>query len=131
MSTYTTPLQIEVIKKWKFKLLTPFEYHIGEYPAKNESDIIRVPTHFVTDFASIPRLFWAILSPMDEYAKAAVLHDWLYYTGIYSKKKTERIFKEAMKTLKVPRWKIFFVYNAVVYFGFMAWNKHRKNDVDK
>lgn len=126
MSTFTTPLQIEPIGKWKFKLLTPFEYHIGKYPADNKN-IIRVPTHFVTDFASIPRIFWAILSPMDEYAKAAVLHDWLYYTGKFSKKETEKIFREAMNVIKTPKWKIFFVYWAVYYFGFMAWNKHRKD----
>lgn len=124
MSTFTTPLQIETLGKWKFKLLTPFEYHIGEYPA-SEENIIRVPTHFVTDFASIPRIFWNILSPLDEYAKAAVLHDYLYYTGMFPKKECEKVFKQAMKVLKTPKWKIWMIYNAVYYFGGGVWKDHR------
>lgn len=125
MSTFTTPLQVELIGKWQFKLLTPFEYHVGEFPSK---EIIRVPQDFITNFASIPRIFWPILSPIDEYAKAAVLHDWLYYKGIYSKKTTELIFNEAMKVLKTPTWKRRCIYSAGYYGGYPVWWKYRRAD---
>lgn len=125
MSTFTSPLDIRVVGKWKFRLLHEFEFHIGYYPTEFESDIIKVPEGFLTDLASIPRIFWSILSPLDEYAKAAVLHDWLYYTGRYGKVRTELIFKEAMQVLKVPKWKVNCVFTAVYLFGFYAWYKHR------
>ena len=123
MSTFTTPLQVELIGKWQFKLLTPFEYHVGKFPS---TEIIRVPQDFITNFASIPRFLWSILSPIDEYAKAAVVHDWLYFKGIYSKRVTELIFNEAMKVLKTPTWKRRCVYSGVYYGGHYTWNKYRR-----
>jgi hypothetical protein len=128
MSTFTTPLQLEVVGKWKFKVVTPFEYHRFTYPNPDEEQIIKVPIGFINDIASIPRIFWPILSPFDEYAKAAVLHDWLYFTGMFPKVETEAIFKEAMEVLNVPKWKIFCLYWAVYLFGFFAWNKHRRKE---
>ena len=40
-----------------------------------------VPTGFVTDLASIPRVFWSVLRPDGEYAYAAVIHDYLYWVS--------------------------------------------------
>ncbi len=126
MSTFTTPLDIRIVGKWRFELLAPFEYHLGNYPTKYNSDIITVPEGFITDLASIPRVFWSILSPIDEYVKAAVLHDWLYHTGLYSKTRTELIFKEAMQVLNTPKWKINSVYSAVYLFGHYRWYKVKR-----
>jgi hypothetical protein len=84
MSSFTTPFIGELIGKYTFKVYSPFEYHVGKYPS---NEIIKVPVGFVTDFASIPRAFWSILPPIDNYAKAAVIHDWLYWEGIYTRKK--------------------------------------------
>jgi hypothetical protein len=48
---------------------------------------ILVPAGFKTDFASIPRIFWAILPPWDvEYGKPAVIHDYLYRRHEYAKR---------------------------------------------
>lgn len=41
---------------------------------------IVVPVAFVTDLASIPRVFWLLLPPFGEYLFGAVVHDWLYTT---------------------------------------------------
>lgn len=125
MSTFTTPLDLRIIGKWRFKILFPFEYHIGEYPS---TEIIRVPEGFETDLVSIPRVFWPILSPLDEYVKAAVVHDWLYKTGQYSKSRSDYIFKEAMEVLNTPKWKVNCLFIAVYLFGFYAWYKHRWSD---
>jgi hypothetical protein len=125
MSTFTTPCKVEVIGSYRFKLLEPFEYHIGEYPVTDPKKIIRVPVGFNTNFASVPRIFWSILSPIDEYAKAAVIHDYLYSTGIVSKTEADNIFREAMEVLNTPKWKIVCVYWAVRLFGFFAWYRSR------
>jgi hypothetical protein len=125
-TSFTKPCQVELVGLWKFKLLKEFEYHRFQYPAKDEKDIIKVPVGFITDFATIPRIFWPIVSPLDSYAKASVIHDYLYYTGMFSKAEADLIFKECMEVLNVEKWKIFCIYNAVKYFGFIAWNKYRK-----
>jgi len=126
MSTFTTPLRTELVGKYQFKLIEPFEYHIGEYPAPTPLHIIKVPAGYITDFASIPRVFWPIVSPVDEYAKAAVIHDWLHVRGYFSRTTTDDIFNEAMKVLNVPDWKRRIVYNAVKYFSGYAWRRNRK-----
>ena len=35
-----------------------------------------VPRGFVSDFASIPKLFWGLFGPTGKYTWAAILHDW-------------------------------------------------------
>ena len=129
MSTFTTPLNVEVVKgKRKFKLISAFEYHIGEYPSISNGNIIKVPANFKTDFASIPKIFWPILSPIEEYGKAAVLHDWLYFTGRFSRKKSDDIFDQAMGVSNTPRWKREVVYFFVRIFGWLRWYKARKEN---
>jgi hypothetical protein len=40
---------------------------------------IVAPRGFVTDFASVPRLFWSVLPTCGKYVSAAVIHDYLYW----------------------------------------------------
>ena len=66
-----------------------------------------VPTGFKTDLASIPKAFHAILSPLGEYAPAAVFHDWAYSrqsNGYFpaDRKAADAIFLELMYNLGVP-----------------------------
>ena len=123
MSQFTTPCRVELIGKNLFKLLEPFEYHIGEYPSEQ---IIKVPVGFITDFASIPRIFWPIVSPIDEYAKAAVIHDWMYKFNYAKKSVCEKIFYEAMTVLEVPQWKKICIYSAVYVGGWYTWIRYRR-----
>ncbi len=123
MSQFTKPLQVDLIGVNKWQLLESFEYHVGSYPSKN---IIRAPLGFVTDFASIPRLFWNILPPQGMYGKAAVIHDWCYWSACFDRKKSDKIFLEGMKALKVKRWRYALMYSVVRCFAFGAWNMHRK-----
>jgi hypothetical protein len=39
-----------------------------------------VPRGFVTDMASVPRLFWSAFPPCGKYTPAAVVHDYIYWT---------------------------------------------------
>lgn len=70
----------------------------------SSAGIITVPTGFHTDGASIPRLFWNILSPFGSYFPAAIIHDFLYSVRNlrFNRLESDRIFMEAMKTLGVP-----------------------------
>jgi len=50
---------------------------VYEDPQSKES--ITVPRGFVTDFASVPRLFWTAFPACEKYTPAAVVHDYLYW----------------------------------------------------
>lgn len=39
--------------------------------------VVEVPPGFVTDGASVPRVFWALLPAWGRYSRAAVVHDYL------------------------------------------------------
>ena len=50
-----------------------------EYIQPNTNQRFVVPRGFVTDLASVPRLFWTVFPPCGKYTTAAVLHDYLYW----------------------------------------------------
>lgn len=85
-----------------------------------------VPSGFVTDFASIPRVFWTILPPTGRYSRAAVIHDYLYVSQEKSKKYADVMFYKAMKDCGVKSYVRRVMFWAVRYFGQAAWNKNNK-----
>lgn len=134
MSSFTTELEVSPMpdgRRWK--LLKRFTYHVGYEGSK---DKISVPAGFITDFASVPNVFWTLLPAWGKYGKAAVVHDYLYQTcqdtnlnflrRIFSKKRkrADKIFKEAMQVLAVKEWKVFVMYWAVRIGGWLAWNEN-------
>jgi hypothetical protein len=99
---------------------------------------ITVPKGFVTDLASIPRLFWDLLPPDGPWVKAAVIHDYLYYTkgsGVwkchprtidrptdYSKDESDSILKEAMLDRGVDGFRANVIWFAVHIGGGHGWD---------
>ncbi|HCH8504641.1 TPA: DUF1353 domain-containing protein, partial [Salmonella enterica] len=71
----------------------------------------------ITDLASVPRIFWTPLPPDGKYAKAAIIHDYLYDNALRTKKEADRIFLDGMTVLGVPKWKRTVMYWAVRLFG--------------
>lgn len=119
MSSFTDPLRVEIKQAERegrtlATLLEPFAYHVA---AEGSGEAIRVPRGFETDFASVPRLFWRVFPALGPWAKAAVVHDYLYATGglagRYSRARCDAIFAEAMGVLKVAGWKRAFMHAAV------------------
>lgn len=123
MSSFTSPLIVQPLNDKDWKLIESFEYHVGSYPS---NEIIQVPKEFITDFASVPQLFWFILPPWGTYGKAAVIHDYCYNKGLFPRKRCDDILLEAMIVLDVAHWKRKAIYDAVRIFGWGAWNKHRR-----
>jgi len=91
------------------------------YYLEGSDENIVVPAGFVTDFASVPRFFWRILPPWGRYGPAAIVHDWLYHTQQYSRKRCDEIFLEAMRVLEVGWLTRRCMYRAVRLFGRKAW----------
>ena len=76
-----------------WKLLQDFHYSMDD---ENGVGLITVTAGLVTDFASVPRLFWNIFPPWGQYGNSAILHDALYQRQTYTKEKSDRIFLDAM-----------------------------------
>jgi len=106
---------------------------------------ITVPTEFITDLASTPRILWAFIAPFDV-ARAAIVHDLLYKAirkyrwtkGAIEEDKTlikkskvvaDKIFRLAMKDAdpKVSGWKIYSAWKAVDLFGRWSIKPNEKN----
>jgi hypothetical protein len=129
MSSFTTPLQLSYNDndaERPFVVDEDFVYWTNlwpQAPIMNEERIeigetgqcvISVEAGYATDFASIPRLVWNIFPPHHpHYAKAAVVHDYLYSYGIGDKGWADNVFLEAMTILGCPGWKRWVFYTAV------------------
>jgi len=124
MSSFTTDLIIKHIDGKEFEVMQPFRYRVGD---RHSNEIISVPVGYMTDFASIPSMFWVLLGhPAQKHGKAAVIHDFLYSTHSYSRKRADQIFYEAMGVSKVSTWKRKVIYRTVRIFGGRAYKKAGK-----
>lgn len=83
---------------------------------------VRVPKGFRTDFASVPRLpvvYWWLGGMADE---AAIVHDWLYSSQIYSREVADAILKEAVIAMGYGDKAACAMWLAVRAAGGIAWN---------
>jgi len=84
---------------------------------------IVVPKGFVTDFASIPHPLWSLgLSPHGQYSRAAVVHDYLYWSQACTRAQSDRLLVIAMKESSVSTFDEFLVYEGVDKGGTGPWN---------
>ncbi|EDQ5930015.1 DUF1353 domain-containing protein [Salmonella enterica subsp. enterica] len=113
MSRFTTPAILEMLDRYEWRIYEPFEFYLSV----DNSDVIAVPAGFVTDLATIPRIFWSVMSPDGKYAKAAIIHDYLYDNALRTKYEADLIFLDGMTVLGVPKWKRTIMYWAVRLFG--------------
>lgn len=87
-----------------------------------------VPGGFETDFASVPRILWAVIPPWGKYSAAAVAHDWLYHKGKFSRWTCDAFFREHMRELGVGRLTRWIMWAGVRLFGWRAWRGHRRRE---
>jgi hypothetical protein len=98
------------------------DYDIG-FPGGEK---IEVPMGTVTDFGSIPKPLWGIISPIGNATRAFVLHDFLYQVQTYTRFKSDNILLEAMGVLGVNWLKRWTIYLGVRAGGWIPWNQHQK-----
>lgn len=123
MSRFTDALIVSPLADGNtWVLIRDFGYEVG---AEGSGDIIDCKIGFMTDFASIPRPFWAILPKWGKYGNAAVVHDWLYWSQRRTRAQSDQILFEGMGALSVPAWQRYLIYWAVRLFGIFAWLRNR------
>ena len=95
------------------------------YVIGSTSERVVIPRGFVTDFASIPQSLWSLgLSPHGQYSRAAVVHDYLYWSQGCSRAQADRLLLIAMKESKVDTFDEFLVYQGVETGGSGPWSKN-------
>jgi len=109
-----------------WRLIEGFFLVLGPGRFVKRPTLFIVPDQFVTDFASVPRIFWTLIPPATgRHVRGAVLHDWLYYTGLVSKLEADQIFYDALIQTGVPKIKAYTMYASVKWFAGFAWKNHR------
>lgn len=109
------------------KLLRALEY------TTSDGWRIRVPAGFLTDFASIPRLLWALIPPRGKYNRAAIIHDFLYKfaprdpsTGVAcTRGRADSIMREACENLGERATRRWAIYSGVRSGGWLPWRRYR------
>lgn len=116
MSQFLTDLVVEEVLdsspvqdgRSTWRLLQPLIY---------QSDIaartITVPTGFVTDYASVPRIPVAWYLAGGEAPKPAVVHDYLYTSHELPRATADAVFREAMAVVGQPAWRRWLMWAGV------------------
>ncbi len=108
---FITPLVVELIDDDSpplWRVLKPLVYE------SELAGVLVVPSEFVTDFASVPRLPLAFLLAGDTCHRAAVVHDWLYSAaGPFDRARADAILREAAEVSGVSFWRRWLVWAGV------------------
>lgn len=85
-----------------------------------------VPAGFVTDLASIPRVFWSLLPTDGAYTFPAIVHDYLYWTQTYERDVADKVFRYGMDDMKVSTTVATAIYAAVRAGGAGPWSANKQ-----
>ena len=102
-----------------------FVFYLDETRTKT----VTVPKGYLTDGASVPRVFWSFIPPWGSYGQAAVLHDYLceylsYMDGdkyvSLTRREVDNILLQAMSDLQVPKLTRVTIWAAVRIYGYVS-----------
>ena len=117
---FLTELDVRELGQDRWVLLAPLVYE-GTLIHR-----ITVPAGFETDLESVPRwlpLVYAVLYGTAHHA--AVVHDWLYTTGMVNRQIADGVMYEALRARGEPAWKAYTIWAGIRLGGWVVWNKHR------
>ena len=120
MSSFTAPLEVLDLNDGFFEVMREFRYYIGE---ENSVEYVDVPRGFKTDFYSVPQILQSIVPKTGKGNQASVLHDYLYTNHLYTQKRSDDIFLEAMTVLGMNIVQRYVIYYAVRLFGKFAYER--------
>lgn len=98
---------------------------VRDFKFNRDSIELIIPKGFKTDFASVPRLFWNIISPTELGDIGPIKHDWTYRTGYGTRLEADNIFLDDMKADGIAYWKRYSAYWAVRSAGWASWKKNK------
>lgn len=88
-------------------------------------DVFIVPARTETDLASIPRIFWSIMSPAySQFMGPAIIHDYLYHHNcIYSRYDADLVLYTGLRNNHVSAIRASFMYYMVRAVGWLYYEK--------
>lgn len=118
---FLSPLRTEYIDGVDWLVTEPFAYETTVMPpGAYGAQIFVVEAGFITDFGSIPKIFWPAAPPTGKYGKGYVIHDLLYRTrGLATRLQADNVLREAMELLEpagrglLERWRHWLMRRAI------------------
>lgn len=138
-AAFLTPLVLSGAKDVYFTLVSPLVFQCIWDPEKLQSrlyrkgDVVRIVVKpgLLTDFASVPRLFWFLFPPHKRtWRKPAVLHDALYQFAPFNRLTADRIFYYALRLQGLSKWKAKMFYKAVRVGGRKPYIRYAKRRIE-
>jgi uncharacterized protein DUF1353 len=83
---------------------------------------VDVPVGFITDFASVPRIFWSVLPRDGRYTYPAIVHDYMYWVQKEPRSLADEIFKIGMEEFGIDFVTVNAIYWSVRAAGGWAWD---------
>lgn len=113
-----------------WRVVSPLAYAC-DVDGPGEGKIIEVLPNMSTDGASIPRLFWRLIGcPLrGRYAPAAVIHDALYKSQLFSREVADELFREMLLILGINLLKAWAMYKAVRIGGSSSWDRQTQQSI--
>jgi hypothetical protein len=120
-----------------WRVLHSFTFTIDD---NGEQAHVVIPAGYLTDGASVPRMFWWLLPPWGKYGQAAVVHDLLCerrqlirggQTIKIERSHADWLFREAMKEAGVQWIKRTIMYAGVRFFTGLHMHLNRKRYAKK
>lgn len=124
MNESTIKIAIETTNNNRlFELLEPLPIEINDTPYV-------IPIGFVSDGQSVPRCLWILLdAPICGVTLIpSIKHDWLYKMQITTRKQADQIYLQDLINSGWKRWKCRLTYVGLRWFGWKAWNKHKRDN---
>ena len=121
MSKFLTSLVMENstgMDDGKWRLTAPLIYD-SDVAGK----VIVVPTGFITDLASVPRVPIAYMLAGGTSNEASVVHDYLYTSHIVDRQTADAVLREASAVTGVPAWRRAIMWASVRAFGGSHWDE--------
>lgn len=119
---------VDLAPDYRYRRLTrdvTIRYGDGEF------EYITVPRGFVWDGASVPWLFRRVVTQHGgRHQAAALLHDYLYSTGLYPREVADELFRRAMAYNGTSAAIVWPVYIGVRLGGWVAWRAHRRREAE-
>lgn len=84
----------------------------------------KIDKGFVTDLATIPRIFWPFASPAySPFICPAIIHDWFYRQNIFERQKVDLIFYRMLRSNGISALEASSMYYFVRFLGHPYYDK--------
>ena len=108
-----------------YAITKPISWIPNPGSAKNLKQV-EVPAGFITDFASVPKIFWSILPRDGVYVYPAIIHDYMYWMQDGTRDLADETLREGMQDFKIDTVSINAIYWGVRAGGGSAWTGNAK-----